>query len=113
MLILEMPIVIELVMILVLFVMAVSLGLLSILTTTPPVLCHRNTCTKEGNYRCNQNNLYKFCFHGILLSAEICPLRRKGSGNGLQELELINLRGILKINGWPQKGTTNLSKRDE
>jgi hypothetical protein len=26
-------------------------------------LCHRNPCTKVANYRCNQNNLYKFRFH--------------------------------------------------
>jgi hypothetical protein len=86
MLILEMPIVIELVMILVLFVMAVSLGLLSILPTTHPVLCHRNAGTEEGKHRWYHNNLYKFRFHRNPLPVEICPLRRNISGNGLQKM---------------------------
>ena len=79
-------------LIIVLLVMFVSLCFYSILATTPPVLCHRNTCTKEGNYRCNQNNLYKFRFHGILLSVEICPFRRNDFGNGLRIIDSTSVK---------------------
>jgi len=83
MMVFELPVVLELVLS-VLLVITVTFGFRVIPTITPPVLCHRNTCTKEGNYRCNQNNLYKFRFHGILLSVEICPFRRNDFGNGLR-----------------------------
>jgi hypothetical protein len=73
--------------ILVLLVMTVSHCFYIVLPTTRPFLCHRNTCTKEGNYRCYQNNLYKFRFHGILLSVEICPLRRNDFGKGLRKID--------------------------
>jgi len=75
MMIFELPVISELV-ILVMLVIAVSLGLLSIVPTTHPVLCHRNACTEEGKYRCN-NNLYSFQFHSNLLSFEICPVSRR------------------------------------
>jgi len=60
--IIELPVVLELV-VFVLLVITVTFSFRAIPTITPPFLCHRNTCTKEGNYRCNQNNLFKFRFH--------------------------------------------------
>jgi len=91
--------------ILVLLVMAVSLGLLSILPTTRPVLCHRNTCTEEGKHRCNHSNLNSFRFHSNLLSFEICPLGRKGSGNGLRKIYRTSVRrGMHSLTVW-QKPT--------
>jgi hypothetical protein len=103
--ILKVPVVLELVMIfVVLFVVAVGLGLRAIAPVTLPVLCHRNTSTKEGNYRCNQNNLYKFCFHGILLSVEICPFRRNDFGNGLRIIDRTSVKAgeaPKNTKGWP------------
>jgi hypothetical protein len=91
--ILKVPVVLEFVMIfVVLFVVAVGLGLRAIAPVTLPVLCHRNTSSKEGNYRCNQNNLYKFRFHGILLSVEICPFRRNDFGNGLRIIDRTSVK---------------------
>ena len=88
----EMLVVFELVM-LIWLVMTVSLGFYIVLTTTHPVLSHRNARTKEGNYRCYQNNLYKFRFHMNLLSVEICPLRRNEFGNGLRIIDHTSVRG--------------------
>jgi hypothetical protein len=49
--ILKVPVVLELVMIfVVLFVVAVGLGLRAIAPVTPPVLCHRNSCAEERKH---------------------------------------------------------------